>query len=110
MDTAGVHILRPWGITIGDDVFIAPKVNLITLNHTENPYDRSTTICKSIHIGDRVWIGMAATILPGVSIGENSIVGANSVVSHDVPKDTIVAGNPARVIRPIKAHDEPVQP
>ena len=94
------------GITIGNDVFIAPKVNLITLNHTVNPYDRSTTICKPIKIGDRVWIGIAATVLAGVTVGENSIIGANSVVTQDVPPNTIVAGNPARVIRQIEVDKE----
>lgn len=94
------------GITVGNDVFIAPKVNLIMLNHTVNPYDRSTTICKPIRIGDRVWIGIAATVLPGVTIGDNAIVGANAVVSHDVPANTIVAGNPARVARQIEAEEQ----
>ncbi len=89
------------GITIDDEVFIAPKVNLITINHDINPFNRSTTICKPIHIEKRVWIGVAATILPGVRIGENSIVGANALVSKDVPPNTIVGGNPARIIKSI---------
>lgn len=89
------------GIYIDDEVFIGPKVNLITINHDINPFNRNTTICKSIHIEKRVWIGVAATILPGVSIGENSIVGANAVVTKDVPSNTIVGGNPAKVIKTI---------
>lgn len=89
------------GITIDDEVFIAPKVNLITINHDINPFNRSTTICKPIHIEKRVWIGVAATICPGVRIGENSIVGANALVSKDVPPNTIVGGNPARIIKSI---------
>ena len=89
------------GITIDDEVFIAPKVNLITINHDINPFNRSTTICKPIHIEKRVWIGVAATILPGVRIGENSIVGANALVSKDVPPNTIVGGNPERIIKSI---------
>lgn len=94
------------GITIGNDVFIAQKVNLVTLNHVLNPYDRSTTVCKPIVIGDRVWIGIAATILPDVTIGENSIVGANAVVTHDVPPNTVVAGNPAKVIKTLDFKSE----
>lgn len=87
------------GITIGDDVYIAPKVNLVTLNHLVNPYERSTTVAKPIKIGNRVWIGIAATVLSGVTIGDNAIVGAGSVVMHDVEPNTVVAGNPARVIK-----------
>ncbi|WP_191337759.1 sugar O-acetyltransferase [Helicobacter pullorum] len=89
------------GIYIDDDVFIGPKVNLITINHDINPFNRNTTICKPIHIEKRVWIGVAATILPGVRIGENSIIGANAVVTKDVPSNTIVGGNPAKVIKTI---------
>lgn len=61
------------------------------------------TICKPIHIEKRVWIGVAATILPGVRIGENSIIGANAVVTKDVPSNTIVGGNPARILKKIKS-------
>lgn len=87
------------GITIGDDVFIAPKVCLTTINHDFNPYNRTATFCKPIVIGDRVWIGINATICPGVSIGENSVIAAGSVVTKDVPSNVIVAGNPAKVIK-----------
>ncbi|WP_258436943.1 sugar O-acetyltransferase [Helicobacter monodelphidis] len=87
------------GITIGDDVFIAPKCNLTTINHDFNPYNRRATFCKPIVIGDRVWIGIGATICPGVTIGENSIIAAGSVVTKDIPPNVIVGGNPARVIK-----------
>ena len=73
----------------------------IDINHDINPFNRNTTICKPIHIEKRVWIGVAATILPGVRIGENSIIGANAVVTKDVPSNTIVGGNPAKVIKTI---------
>lgn len=89
------------GIEIGDDVYIAPKVNLITLNHMMNPYERSTTVAKPIKIGNRVWIGIAATILPGITVGDNSVIAAGAVVTRDVPPDTVVAGNPAKVIKKI---------
>lgn len=56
---------------------------------------------KPVHIGKRAWIGAGATILPGVTIGDNAVVGAGSVVTKDVEPDTIVAGNPARLIRRI---------
>ena len=90
------------GITLGNDVFIAPKVNLITINHDPDPDNRSATYGRPIVIEDKVWIGIGATILPGVRIGYGSIVGANSVVTHDVPPLTVVGGNPARIIKKIQ--------
>lgn len=90
------------GITIGDGVFIAPKVNLVTLNHDLNPESRSTTIAKPIIIEDHVWIGINSTVLPGVTIGRNAIVAAGSVVTKDVEANTIVGGNPARFLKKIE--------
>lgn len=90
------------GIFIGDDVYIAPKVNIITINHDINPYKRTITYCKPVYIEDRVWIGLGAIILAGVRVGENSIVAAGAVVTKDVPRNSIVAGNPAKVIKQIK--------
>lgn len=89
------------GITLGNGVFIAPKVNLITINHDPDPENRSATYGRPIVIEDNVWIGINATVLPGVTIGYGSIVGANSVVTHDVPPYTVVGGNPARPIKTI---------
>lgn len=90
------------GITIGNEVFIGPKVNLITINHDVNPENRSATYGRPIVIEDKVWIGINTTILPGVKIGYGAIVGASSVVTKDVPAMTIVAGNPARIIKQIE--------
>lgn len=90
------------GITIGNDVFIGPKVNLITINHDANPDNRSATYGRPIVIEDKVWIGINSTILPGVRIGYGAIVGAGSVVTKDVESMTVVAGNPARVIKKIE--------
>jgi acetyltransferase-like isoleucine patch superfamily enzyme len=87
------------GITIEDDVLIGPKVNLITENHPLDPADRKSLICKPITVKRNAWIGAAATILPGVTIGENSIVAAGAVVSKDVPANTIAGGVPAKVLR-----------
>lgn len=89
------------GIEIGNDVFIGPKCNLITINHDVNPDNRSATYGKPIKIEDKVWLGINATVLPGVTLGYGCIVGANSVVTKDVPPMTIVAGNPARIIKKI---------
>jgi acetyltransferase-like isoleucine patch superfamily enzyme len=92
------------GITIEDHVLIGPKVNLITENHPVNPADRKSLVLGSIHIKKNAWIGAGATILPGVTIGENSIVAAGSVVNKDVPDNTIVGGIPAKLIRSVDEH------
>lgn len=97
------------GITIGDDVFIGPKVNLITINHDVNPENRSATYGRPIVIEDKVWIGINATVLPGVRIGYGAIIGAGSVVTKDVPPMTIVAGNPARIIRKIETNENSIE-
>lgn len=94
------------GITIGNEVFIGPKVNLITINHDSNPENRSATYGRPIIIEDRVWIGINSTVLPGVTIGQGAIVGAASVVTKDVAPNTIVAGNPARFIKNIETKQE----
>lgn len=93
------------GIEIGNDVFIGPKCNLITINHDVNPDNRSATYGKPIKIEDKVWLGINATVLPGVTLGYGCIVGANSVVTKDVPPMTIVAGNPARIIKKIEPQE-----
>lgn len=89
------------GITIEDDVQIGPKVNLITENHPVDPALRKNLDLKSILIKRNVWIGAAATILPGVTIGENAIVAAGAVVNNDVAANTIVGGVPAKILRTI---------
>jgi acetyltransferase-like isoleucine patch superfamily enzyme len=89
------------GIMIEDDVQIGPKVNLITENHPVDPAKRKYLDLKPIVVKRNAWIGAAATILPGVTIGENSIVAAGAVVNRDVPDNTIVGGVPAKVLRTI---------
>src|SRR4051794_3723585 len=90
------------GITIEDHVLIGPKVNLITENHPLDPVNRRALICKPIVIKRHAWIGAAATILPGVTIGENAVVAAGAVVSKDVVANTIVGGVPAKFIKTIE--------
>jgi acetyltransferase-like isoleucine patch superfamily enzyme len=90
------------GLDIGDDVMIGPNVNIITTGHPIEPSRRRDGVtAKPIVIGKNVWIGAGATIIGGVTVGENSVVGAGSVVTHDVPPNTLVGGNPAKVIRSI---------
>lgn len=85
------------GITIEDDVQIAANCQLLTNNH--DPYERQVLICKPILIKKGAWIGAGATIMPGICIGKHAIVGASSVVTHDVPDYSVVVGNPAKVIK-----------
>lgn len=89
------------GITIEDNVQIAPKVNLLSEGHPILSESRHALTVGHIHIKKNAWIGANATILQGVTIGENSIVAAGSVVSKDVPDNTIVGGIPAKVIKQI---------
>jgi len=89
------------GITIEDDVLIGPKVNLITEGHPLNPAERKALTVQPIVIKRNAWIGAAVTILPGVTVGENSVVAAGAVVTKDVPANTVVAGVPAKVIKTI---------
>lgn len=96
----GCHFMDMGGITIGDDVMIGPKVNLVSSGHPVSPAERRNGIvAKPITIGNNVWIGAAATILPGVTIGDNAVVAAGAVVSRDVPANTLAAGVPARVLK-----------
>ena len=87
------------GITIEDNVLIAPKVSLLSEGHPVNPDDRHSLVPGHIHIKKNAWIGAGATILPGVIIGENSVVAAGAVVSKDVPANTVVGGIPAKIIK-----------
>jgi acetyltransferase-like isoleucine patch superfamily enzyme len=89
------------GITIEDDVQVGPRVNLITENHPVDPSKRKYLDLKPVVIRRNVWIGAGATILPGVTVGENSIIAAGAVVNKDVPDNTIVGGVPAKIIRRI---------
>lgn len=89
------------GITLEDNVLIGPKVNLVTTNHPINPAERRATVSRPIVIKKGAWIGVGVTILPGVTVGENSIVAAGAVVTADVPPNTIVGGVPAKFIKNI---------
>ena len=90
------------GITIEDNVLIAPKVSLLSEGHPVAPNERESLVPGHIHIKKNAWIGAGATILPGVTIGENAVVAAGAVVSKDVSDNTIVGGVPAKVIKAIE--------
>lgn len=88
-------------VKIGDNVFIGPNVSIFTACHPLDAHDRNRLIewSEPVVIGNNVWIGGSATILPGVTIGDNVVVGAGAVVTKDVPSDVVVGGNPARIIK-----------
>ena len=88
-------------ITIGDDVQIGPNVQLLTPTHPVEPEPRRQKweAAEPITIGDNVWLGGGVIVLPGVSIGANSVVGAGAVVTKDLPANVVAVGNPARVVR-----------
>jgi len=89
------------GITIGDGSLIGMNVTIATLNHGLPLETRNTTYPSPVVIGKNVWIGSNATIIPGVTIGNNSVVAAGAVVTKDVPENTVVAGVPASVLKKI---------
>ncbi|MFD8821132.1 sugar O-acetyltransferase [Streptomyces sp. NPDC059605] len=98
----GCTFMDKGGIRIGNGVMIAPKVNLITGGHPLPLAERREYLSLApIVIEDDVWIGAAATITQGVTIGAGSVVAAGAVVTRDVPAHTLVAGVPARVVKPI---------
>ena len=89
------------GIFIDDGALIGHAVVLATLNHDMDPEKRQQLHPAPIHIGKRVWIGANATVLAGVTIGDNSVVAAGAVVTKDVPANTVVGGVPAKIIKTI---------
>ena len=94
-------------VTIGDNCLLAPNVAIYTAGHPIHPDTRRSMYeyGKPVTIGDNVWVGGNAVILPGVNIGSNSVIGAGSVVTHDIPPWSIAAGNPCKVIRVITDAD-----
>lgn len=91
-------------ITIGDNCFIGPMTGLYTVSHPLDPERRNAGYVygKPITLGKNVWVGGGCTFLPGVTVGDNAVIGAGSVVSKDIPANVIAAGNPARVIRSLE--------
>lgn len=102
-----VTILDTSPVTIGKGCLIAPHVVLSCASHPIDPEQRSQKIeiSRPITLGDNVWIGAHATICGGVTVGRNSVIGAGAVVIKDVPENCVVAGVPARVLRPITEQD-----
>jgi acetyltransferase-like isoleucine patch superfamily enzyme len=95
----GCEFMDRGGITLEDKVLIGPKVNLVTINHPVEPSQRRSTFCAPIVIKRNAWIGVGASVMPGVTIGQNAIVAANAVVTKNVAANSIVGGIPATLIR-----------
>jgi maltose O-acetyltransferase len=112
-------ILDSAPVTIGDNCLMAPGVHIYTATHPLNPESRQNflqtnppdpnyfELAKPVTIGNQVWIGGRAIICPGVTIGDNVVVGAGSVVTKDVPSNVVVGGNPAMIIRYLDGADVP---
>lgn len=103
------HFQDQGGITLGDNCLVGHNVVFATLNHGFAPEERQSMLPAPIVVGRNVWIGSNSTILQGVTIGDNSIIAAGSVVTKDVPANAIVAGVPARFIRSISPEEEKQQ-
>ena len=107
-----VTILDGAKVTFGDNVFIAPNCVFSTAGHAIDSEQRSRglEIALPITVGDNVWIGTNVSVLPGVTIGNNTIIGAGSVVNKNIPEGVIAAGNPCKVIRKITEEDKKKDP
>lgn len=94
-------------IIVGNNVMFAPNCTLTTTNHPINPKLRrkGCQYCKKIFIGDNVWLGSNVVVLPGVTIGENSVIGAGAIVSKNIPANVVAMGVPCRVVREISDAD-----
>ena len=99
-------LIDDWKITIGKNVLIGPNVTICTTGHPIHPAHRLDGMYSfPVTIGDNVWIGGNVMILPGVTIGENSVIGAGSIVNKDIPANVVAVGNPCKVLREITDRD-----
>ena len=99
-------LIDDWKITIGKNVLIGPNVTICTTGHPIHPAHRLDGMYSfPVAIGDNVWIGGNTMILPGVTIGENSVIGAGSIVNKDIPANVVAVGNPCKVLREITDRD-----
>jgi len=100
------------GVSIGDSVLIAPHARIPAVNHNYSdvtrPIIEQGIDCRGIEIADGAWIGAGAAVLDGVRVGRGAVVGANAVVTRDVPPHTVVVGSPARVVKDLVAPPHPI--
>ncbi len=104
----GCVILDCGPVTIGNQVLIGPNVGIYDANHALDAQERmdGALIPGKIRIGNRVWIGGGTIILPGVTIGDDTVIGAGSIVTHDIPSGVVAVGNPCRVLRKLTDKDK----
>lgn len=97
-------------VTFGDNVFIAPNCGFYTAGHPLDVAQRNAGLeyARPITVGNNVWIGAQVCVLPGVTIGDNSVIGAGSVVTKSIPPNSVAIGNPCRVVRTISANDKEI--
>ncbi len=95
-------------IYIGNDCMLGPNVVIATAGHPIDPQLRArvTQYNKEVHIGNNVWLGAGVVVMPGVTIGDNSVIGAGSIVTKDIPANVVAVGNPCHVMRPIGEKDK----
>lgn len=95
-------------IYLGDKVMLGPNITIATANHPIDPELRARGLQynKDVHIGENAWVGANVVIVPGVRIGKNAVIGAGSVVTKDIPENTLAVGNPCRVLREISQRDK----
>lgn len=104
----GCIILDCAEVTIGDNVLLGPNIGIYAANHSLDAEERINGGCcgKPVHVGNNVWLGGDVKILPGVSVGDNTIIGTGSIVTKDIPAEVIAVGNPCRVIRAVTEADK----
>ena len=104
----GLTLVDDGNIYVGNNVMFAPGVVVATAGHPLNPRlrEKGYQYNQDVHIGNNVWIGANATILPGVTIGDNTVIGAGAVVSKDLPANVLALGVPAKVVRELGEHDK----
>lgn len=96
---SGCHFQDQGGIYIGDNCLIGHSVIIATLNHEMEPKHRQDMYPSPVRIGKDAWIGSGTTLLPGVTIGDGAVIGANSTVTRDIPDKAVAVGSPAKVIK-----------
>jgi Acetyltransferase (isoleucine patch superfamily) len=103
----GLTLVDDTHIYIGDCCMLAPHVTIATAGHPILPElrERALQYNAPVHIGRNCWIGTGALVMPGVSVGDNTVIGAGSVVTRDIPANVVAVGNPCRVLRPIGERD-----
>ena len=103
----GLTMVDDTHIYVGDNTMFGPHVTLATAGHPIHPELRRKAMQYNmpVHIGRNCWLGAGVIVLPGVTIGDNTVVGAGSVVTRDLPSGVVAVGNPCRVLRPVGEHD-----